>query len=63
VAFLLAEWERDLNGSNATVRWTVACRWLDSGNTIIFAEGENANQIPPSSNGNKLPNGVAFLLA
>jgi hypothetical protein len=24
----------------------VACRWLDSGNTIIFANGENANRVP-----------------
>jgi hypothetical protein len=27
--------------SNATVRWTVAGRRLDDGDTIIFAKGEN----------------------
>ena len=30
--------------SNATVRWTVASRRLDGGNTSIFAYGENANK-------------------
>ena len=30
--------------SNATVRWTVACRRLDGGNTSVFAIGENANE-------------------
>jgi len=31
---------------NATVRWTVACRQLDDGNTLIFisAGNENANK-------------------
>ena len=27
----------DLNQSHATVRWTVACRQLDGGNTIIYS--------------------------
>ena len=37
----------DLNRLNAIVRWTIACRQLDGGNTIIFAKGKNTNQIPP----------------
>jgi len=38
--------KRVLNISKATVRWTVACRQLDGGNSSIFisAGNENANK-------------------
>ena len=36
--------DRTRTDLNATVRWTVACRQLDGGNTLIFAKGENANE-------------------
>ena len=40
------EWEWSRTHLNATLLWTVACRWLGSGNTSIFATGENANRLP-----------------
>ena len=43
--FLFMKKQRtDSNNSNATVRWTVACARLDGRNTLIFANGENANE-------------------
>ena len=37
--------ERTRTDLNATVQWTVACRRLDGGNTIVFAKGENASRV------------------
>ena len=44
--FLYSGDKRRLEKRNARVRWTLACRRLDGGNTIIFAAGKNVNESP-----------------
>ena len=47
----------DLNRLNATVRWTVACRQLDGGNTIMYSNPSiSIDQAEPAC-------GVVFSLA
>ena len=43
ICFFYLLW-KGLEQSNARVRWTLACRRLDGGNTIIFTAGENVNE-------------------
>ena len=38
---------KELEQSNARLRWSLACRRLDGGNTFIFTEGENVNESLP----------------
>ena len=48
---------------NARVRWTLACRWLDGGNTIIFDAGENADESLSAYQEKQIPlTGICFFI-